>query len=102
MVRKHHKPQRTCIICKEPMIKNELIRLVRTPEGDIIVDFTGKANGRGAYLCTRPVCREKGMSEPRFFSRALKTTVSQEKLAQLRAELLKLQAFNAGNDETKK
>lgn len=87
MARKHHKPQRTCIVCKEPATKYELIRVVHTPEGNIIIDSTGKANGRGAYLCARPECREKGLSDPRFLSRALKTNIPQEILAQLRAEL---------------
>ena len=41
---------RTCVITKEKLPKGELIRVVRTPEGNVIVDLTGKANGRGAYL----------------------------------------------------
>lgn len=43
-------PMRTCVITKEKLPKQELIRIVRTPEGKVIVDETGKANGRGAYL----------------------------------------------------
>lgn len=43
-------PMRTCIITKEKLPKQELIRVVRTPDGQVIVDETGKANGRGAYL----------------------------------------------------
>ena len=43
-------PMRTCVITKEKCPKGELIRVVRTPEGKVIVDLTGKANGRGAYL----------------------------------------------------
>ena len=43
-------PMRTCVITKEKLPKSELIRVVRTPLGEIIVDETGKANGRGAYL----------------------------------------------------
>lgn len=43
-------PMRTCVITKEKCPKNELIRVVRTPDGEVIVDLTGKANGRGAYL----------------------------------------------------
>lgn len=43
-------PCRTCVITKEKLPKQELIRVVRTPEGEVIVDTTGKANGRGAYL----------------------------------------------------
>lgn len=43
-------PMRTCVITKEKLPKQDLIRVVRTPEGNVIVDLTGKANGRGAYL----------------------------------------------------
>ena len=43
-------PMRTCVITGEKLPKNDLIRVVRTPEGNIIVDDSGKANGRGAYL----------------------------------------------------
>lgn len=43
-------PMRSCVISREKLPKNELVRVVRTPEGNVIVDLTGKANGRGAYL----------------------------------------------------
>lgn len=43
-------PMRSCVITKEKLPKKELIRIVRTPEGNVIVDESGKANGRGAYL----------------------------------------------------
>ncbi len=43
-------PLRTCVITKENLPKSELLRVVRTPEGNVIVDTTGKANGRGAYI----------------------------------------------------
>lgn len=43
-------PMRTCVVTKEKLEKRELLRIVRTPEGEVIVDETGKANGRGAYL----------------------------------------------------
>ena len=43
-------PMRTCVITKEKLPKSELIRVVRTPLGEVVVDATGKANGRGAYL----------------------------------------------------
>ena len=43
-------PMRTCVITGEKLPKKDLIRVVRTPEGNVIVDETGKANGRGAYL----------------------------------------------------
>ena len=43
-------PMRTCLVTKENCEKKDLLRIVRTPEGNVIVDITGKANGRGAYL----------------------------------------------------
>ncbi len=43
-------PMRTCVVTKEKLPKGELIRVVRTPDGEVIIDETGKANGRGAYL----------------------------------------------------
>ena len=43
-------PERTCVITREKLPKNELVRVVRTPELDVIIDTTGRANGRGAYL----------------------------------------------------
>lgn len=43
-------PMRTCVVTREKLPKGELVRVVRTPEGDVIIDETGKANGRGAYL----------------------------------------------------
>ena len=43
-------PLRTCVVTKEALPKSELLRIVRTPEHDIIIDETGKANGRGAYI----------------------------------------------------
>lgn len=43
-------PMRSCVITREKLPKGELVRVVRTPEGNVIVDITGKANGRGAYL----------------------------------------------------
>ncbi|MBE6150138.1 MAG: YlxR family protein [Firmicutes bacterium] len=43
-------PMRSCVISREKLPKNELVRVVRTPEGNVIVDLTGKSNGRGAYL----------------------------------------------------
>ena len=51
-----HIPQRTCIVCRTVQSKREMVRLVRTPEGELVIDETGKQNGRGAYLCRQPSC----------------------------------------------
>ena len=50
------RPQRTCLGCRETKDKNLLLRIVRTPEGEICVDETGKKNGRGAYICRDEAC----------------------------------------------
>ena len=49
-------PIRTCVGCRTARPKKELIRIVRTPEGDVLVDATGKRSGRGAYLCPNGEC----------------------------------------------
>jgi len=54
-------PQRTCIGCRMEQGKRQLIRIVRTPEGRVVVDPTGKANGRGAYLHPVRTCWEKAL-----------------------------------------
>ena len=52
-------PQRMCIACREMKPKNEMIRVVRSLEGEISLDFTGKKNGRGAYVCDGEACIKK-------------------------------------------
>lgn len=81
-----HKPNRTCIVCREVKSKRELIRIVRTPEGNVEIDPTGKANGRGAYLCRQPACWEKGLKKERL-SQALKVTLTSKDLATLNEAL---------------
>ena len=61
--RPKHVPQRTCVTCRETGAKRGLIRLVRTPAGTVEVDPTGKRPGRGAYLCARVRCWERGINE---------------------------------------
>ena len=81
--RPKHVPQRMCVACRDHAAKRTLIRLVRTPEGAVEVDPTGKRNGRGAYLCERSVCWEKALKTG-LLSRALNITLSQETIASLR------------------
>lgn len=52
-------PNRMCIACREMKPKTEMLRVVRTPEGEIVLDFTGKKNGRGAYVCNNEACIKK-------------------------------------------
>ena len=61
-----HTPMRTCIICRQVRPKRELIRVVRTPDGHIQLDPTGKKSGRGAYLCARRSCWEPALRKGRL------------------------------------
>lgn len=81
--RRKHVPIRTCIACRQPQGKRELIRVVRTPSGAVQLDPTGKAAGRGAYLCKSKACWDQALRSQKL-SLALKTTVSPEDLAALR------------------
>ena len=54
-------PMRQCLGCREMKPKKELIRVVHSPEGAIGLDFKGKANGRGAYICPQPECLKKAI-----------------------------------------
>jgi len=65
-------PQRQCVGCREMKEKRELIRVVRSPEGEVSLDFKGKKPGRGAYLCPDPECLKKARK-----SRALERAFSQ-------------------------
>jgi predicted RNA-binding protein YlxR (DUF448 family) len=90
MGRKKHVPQRTCIVCREVRGKRELIRIVRAPEQRLVVDETGKAPGRGAYLCKQPSCwADKGFLKD-LLGRALKISVSDEDWALLKDRLASL------------
>ena len=70
--RPKHVPQRTCIVCRQKQDKRSLVRLVRTPAGAVVVDFSGKQHGRGAYLCKNPTCWDKVLQTPQLLQRALK------------------------------
>ncbi|MBR2044341.1 MAG: YlxR family protein [Clostridia bacterium] len=59
-------PMRQCTGCGERKAKNELIRVVRTPEGNIVLDFIGKQNGRGAYICKSSDCLSVAVKKKRL------------------------------------
>ncbi len=79
-------PMRMCTACREMKPKRELIRVVKTPEGEIKLDTTGKLNGRGAYICNSLECLEKAQKIGAL-SRAFSTTVSKEIYQELEKEL---------------
>jgi len=71
------KPQRTCIACRQVGDKRDLVRIVRSPDGSVQVDHTGKAQGRGAYICNKPECWHKVLSNKGILSSALKTEIDE-------------------------
>jgi len=79
-----HIPQRTCIVTRETGDKRGLIRIVRTPEGRVAVDPTGKKNGRGAYLTADRVIWERAL-KGNILGRALKVDINPEDTAALQA-----------------
>ena len=70
-------PVRQCIGCREMKPKNELVRIIRTPENDICLDKTGKKNGRGAYLCQSRACYDKAVKS-KGIERSLKVSIPKE------------------------
>jgi predicted RNA-binding protein YlxR (DUF448 family) len=95
--RQKHVPRRTCIVCRETGAKRALTRIVRTGEGVIEVDPTGRKNGRGAYLCDKKGCWDKALSTP-ILARALRTTPNSESLQQLQ-EFAAGQHLDTGDNE---
>lgn len=79
-------PQRMCIACRTMRNKRELIRIVKSPEGVISLDFTGKKNGRGAYVCPSEECINK-CRKARLLNRAFSSQVDDEVYDNLIKEL---------------
>ena len=77
-------PMRQCLGCREMKPKRELIRVVRSPEGEISLDFKGKANGRGAYICPDAACLNKAVK-----GRALEKAFSMQIPAEIYEKLNK-------------
>ena len=79
-------PQRQCMGCRERRAKRELIRVVRSPEGEVSLDFGGKKNGRGAYLCPNMDCLKKAIRS-KALDRSLEVTIPEEVYARLQKEM---------------
>ena len=79
-------PVRQCLGCREHKPKRELIRVVRSPEGEVSMDRTGKANGRGAYLCRSADCLRRAVKS-KALSRAFGTEVPEDVLSYLEKEM---------------
>ncbi len=80
------KPQRQCVGCREMKDKKELLRVVRTPEGGILLDGRGKASGRGAYVCPDIACLKKARKS-KALERALETPIPEEVYDALEAQM---------------
>ena len=78
---------RKCVGCNEMKPKKELVRVLRTAEGDLMIDTSGKANGRGAYLCKDEQCLACAQ-KTKALERSLKTSISPEIFEQLREGLM--------------
>ncbi|KPK47092.1 MAG: hypothetical protein AMJ77_04245 [Dehalococcoidia bacterium SM23_28_2] len=73
--RPRHVPQRTCVACRRTTVKRDLVRIVRTPEGTVEIDASGKKSGRGAYLCRAQQCWQSALKKERL-DYALKTKLT--------------------------
>ena len=79
-------PERRCLGCMQSFPKKDLIRLVRTPEGNAELDFVGKKSGRGAYICKNTTCFKKARKAGRF-QRNLECEIPEEVFNRLEVEL---------------
>ena len=79
-------PMRQCLGCREMKPKRELLRVVRSPEGEVSLDTRGKKPGRGAYVCPNADCLKKAI-KTRALPRALETEIPEEVMQRLAAEL---------------
>ena len=79
-------PMRMCTGCMQMKPKKELIRVVKSPEGDVSVDLTGKKSGRGAYICKDTECLEKAVKAKRL-GRNLEVTIDETILNTLKDEI---------------
>ena len=90
-------PLRTCLACGQKLPQRDLVRLVRTAEGRVEINSRGDKAGRGAYLCPRQECWERGMGKG-LLDRALRTTVSSDTKKQLKVQYMKQQGFADGKE----
>jgi predicted RNA-binding protein YlxR (DUF448 family) len=89
-------PLRMCAGCGQMKGKKEMIRILRTPEGEIIIDTTGKKNGRGAYICRSSDCLNKAI-KTKGLERSLKSAIPGEVAEMLEREMV---LFESGQKES--
>lgn len=81
-------PMRRCTGCGEQRPKKELVRVVKTPDGEILLDLTGKASGRGAYICNNAECLKKARKSKRI-DRTFEMTIPDEVYKQMEDKISK-------------
>ena len=79
-------PQRMCCGCGEMFDKRSHVRVVRSPEGEVSLDLTGKASGRGAYICQKAECLKKAQKSGRI-PRTLQVTIPEEIYSRMEAQI---------------
>ena len=79
-------PQRQCMGCRERKEKRQMIRVVRCTDGSVNLDFGGKMNGRGAYICPDPECLKKAIRS-KALDRSLEVTIPEEVYDRLQKEM---------------
>ena len=79
-------PQRQCMGCRERKAKKEMIRVVRGTDGTVSLDFSGKLNGRGAYICPDSECLKKAQ-KAKSLERSLEVQIPEEVYARLQKEM---------------
>lgn len=79
-------PMRQCVGCAQMKAKKELIRVIKTPEDQVVLDTTGRKNGRGAYICLDPECLKKARKS-KGLERSLKTVIPAEVYENLEKEM---------------
>jgi predicted RNA-binding protein YlxR (DUF448 family) len=84
-------PLRMCTGCGEMKPKKEMIRVLKTPEDEIIIDSTGKKNGRGAYICCSLACLQKAV-KTKGLERSLKVSIPKELVGTLEKEMVLLES----------
>jgi uncharacterized protein len=96
--RPKHVPQRSCVVCRQKRDKRQLTRLVRTESDGVVVDPTGKRNGRGTYVCDQPACWDK-IIQTALLDRVFSTVVGNAEKAAIAARRpLEAMVVDSGKD----
>ena len=87
MAKQKSVPMRMCIACREMKPKKEMLRVVKTADGEVFADASGKAAGRGAYICSAEACRKK-LDDKKLLHKAFSTDISVEVYREIKEETL--------------